>query len=43
MVVWGLVWVGGGWGGWMKDVEGDRDGVFMEYYVFFFFCNNCYP
>ena len=39
MVVWGLVCVVDGWGGWMEDVEGDRDEIFMEYSVF---CNNCY-
>ena len=34
MVVWGLVWVVGGWGGWIEDVEGDGDEIFMEYSVF---------
>ena len=39
MVVWGLVWVVGDWEWWMEDVEGDRDGIFMEYS---FFGNNYY-
>ena len=36
MVVRGLVWVVGGWEGWMEGVERDGDGIFH------FFCNNCY-
>ena len=34
IVVWGLVWMMGGWGGWMEGVEGDRDGIFHEYSIF---------